>query len=259
MRLRTFVFLTTALALVGLLAVACGDGDGDGGSAASGPASGNTFMLQDSTNNQAQGITVSGQGSVTAEPDTALLSLGVSVRANTAREARDAAAEAMTKLVDSLKGNGIEEKDIKTTQFSLTPEYDYSIVGRTRLIGYRVTNMVSIKVRDLGRVPEVIDEAVDAVGDPIQISGISFTVDDPNPLLAQARADAMADAKAKAQQLAELAGVDLGKPIAISETTVGGGSSLVFQEARAAVDQTTPIEPGQLEITTDVQVTYAIE
>jgi len=254
MRLRTFVFLTAAFALVGLLAVACGDGDG-----APGPASGNTFMLQDSTNDQAQGITVSGQGSVTAKPDTALLSLGVSVRANAARDARDGAAEAMKKLVDSLKGNGIDEKDIKTTQFSLTPEYDYSIAGRPRLTGYRVTNMVSIKVRDLGRVPEVIDEAVDAVGDPIQISGISFTVDDPKPLIAQARANAMADAKAKAQQLAELAGVDLGKPIAISETTVGGGPSPVFFEARAAADQTTPIEPGQLEITVNVQATYAIE
>jgi len=237
------------LALLGAIAiggVACGD-DSDAGAA-----------LQAGAGGQPQGITVSGQGSVTADPDTALLSLGVSVLADTAREARDRAAGAMKDLLDSLKSNGIDEKDINTTQFSLNPEYDYSGGGPPRLKGYRVTNMVSIKVRDLDRVPEVIDEAVDAVGDPLQISGVSFTVDDPKSLLSQARAEAMADAGAKARELAQLGEVGLGKPIAISETS-GGGPPVVFDTFRLpATGPSTPIQPGQLDVTVNIQVTYGI-
>ena len=242
--------------LLGFLAAACG-GDNDAG-AAPGPAA---AALQATSGGAARGITVSGQGTVTAKPDTANLSLGVSVLAGTARDARDEAAAAMNKLLDSIKGNGIDEKDINTTQFSLSPEYDYS-GGRTpRLTGYRVTNTVSVKVRDLDRAPEVIDEAVDAVGDPLQIGGISFTVDDPKSLLSDARAKAMADAQAKAQQLAQLGGVGLGKPIAISETSGGLPPPIFFGTARLqeAAAASTPIQPGQLEISVSVQVTYGIQ
>ncbi|MBI2914050.1 MAG: SIMPL domain-containing protein [Chloroflexi bacterium] len=257
MKVKTGALIISLLALLGLLAAACG-GDGDAG-AAPGPAG---AALQAGSENgwSGQGITVSGQGTITAEPDTALLSLGVSVLADTARDARDRAAAAMNKLLDSLKANGIDEKDIKTTQFSLSPEYDYSSGRTPRLIGYRVTNTVSVKVRELDRAPEVIDEAVDAVGDPLQISGVTFTVDDPSSLLSGARADAMADAQAKAQQLADLGGVDLGKPIAISETS-GGVPSPIFRgvAGAAAAELETPIQPGQLDITVSVQVTYGIE
>ena len=259
MRLKAFAFLAAALALVALAAVACDD-DSDTDRVPVAASGNGATALQSASNGGLQGISVSGQGSVTAKPDTALLSLGVSVFADTARGARSEAADAMTTLLDSLKRNGIDEKDIKTTQFSLNPEYDYSRSGSPRLIGYRVTNAVSVKVRDLNRAAEVIDEAVDAVGDPIQISGISFTVDDPKPLLSQARAQAMADAKAKAEELAKLAEVTQGKPIAISETS-SGGTPPVFYAARAleATGAATPIEPGQLEITVSVQVTYAIQ
>ena len=263
MRLRTFAILAAAIAAVALVAAACGD-DGNaapapapGGGAAAGPASG--LALQTVINGQTQGIAVSGQGIITADPDTAFLSLGVSVLADTARGARDQAAEAMSDLLDSVKGNGVDPKDIKTTQFSINPEYDYSQSGEPRLRGYRVTNTVSVKVRDLDRVAEVIDDAVDVVGDPISIGGISFTVDDPTPFLSQARAEAMAEAQAKAQELADLAGVTLGKPISISESS-SGGIPPIFYEARAlqATGVATPIEPGQLEITVSVQVVYAI-
>jgi len=258
MRPRLFALAALAIAPVAVLSAACGD-DGDAGAA---PGPGGAALQAGSDNNSAgQGITVSGQGAVTATPDTALLSLGVSVLAGTARDARDEAAAAMNKLLDSVKGNGIDEKDIKTTQFSLSPEYDYT-GGRTpRLTGYRVTNTVSVTVRDLDRAPEVIDEAVDAVGDPLQIGGISFTVDDPTSLLSDARAKAMADAQAKAQQLAELGGVDLGKPIAISETAGGLPSPIFYGAAQLdkAAAASTSIQPGQLDISVSVQVTYAIQ
>lgn len=256
MKPRVIAILTALLAATALLGIACADGS-TGASPATGPDA--APALQAGGDGQPQGISVSGRGSVTAEPDTALLSLGVSVFADTARDARDQAAQAMNDLLDSLKGNGVDPDDIKTTQFSLSPEFDYSRAGSPRVIGYRLTNMVSVKVRDLDRVPEVIDEGVDAVGDPIQISGLTFTLDDPASLLAQARAAAMTEAQAKAQQLADLAGVSLGKPIAISESSGGGLPPIFGARELPAADEATPIEPGQLEIAVSVAVTYAIQ
>ncbi len=258
MRSRRFA-LAALLISVGLLAAACGGDNGAG--AATGPGAFGALQPASTDASASLGITVSGLGTVTAKPDTALLSPGVSVLAGTARDARDQAAAAMNKLLDSLKGNGIDDKDINTTQFSLSPEYDYSSGRTPRLTGYRVTNTVSVKVRDLDRAPEVIDDAVDAVGDPIQIGGVSFTVDDPSSLLSEARAMAMADAHDKAQQLAQLGGVDLGKPIAISETSGGLPSPIFYGAARiqGADAASTPIQPGQLDISVSVQVTYGIQ
>ncbi len=255
-RMKATAVVAAALLVVALLVAACGD-DSEAGAPAPEPAA-NAAALQQDSAVAGRGISVSGVGTVTAEPDTASLALGVSVLANTAREARDQAAEAMNTLLDSLKGNGVAEKDIKTTQFSLNAEYEYT-AGRPRLTGYRLVNTVSVTVRDLDRVPEVIDEAVDAVGDPLQVSGVSFFVDDPTVLLSEARAQAMSDAKAKAQQLAELGDVALGRPVSISETTSGGPTPIFFDAARAAEAPSTPIQPGQLEVTVTVQVTYAIQ
>ncbi len=262
-RLRSGLAVTLLLALLalaGLLASACGGG-GEPAAGGSNPqlqSAANAAALQDGAAG-GEGITVSGQGTVTLVPDTGSLSLGVSILANTAREARDQAATAMSKLLDSVKGNGIDAKEINTTQFSLNPEYDYS-AGRSRITGYRVTNTVSVKVRELDRVPEVIDDAVDAVGDPLQISGVSFVVDDPSAALTQARSLAMGDAAAKAKQLAELGGVSLGKPITISESSSAPPPPVFFDRAAGAAEApATPIEPGQLQVSVNVQVTYAIQ
>ena len=256
MNVRLIAPLTLIAAGLLLAAVACGDGSA-AADVRSGPASGNALTVL-AAGDQQQGISVSGQGSVAAVPDTALVSLGVSLSRDSARQAREDAARAMSALLDSLKSNGVDESDIKTTQFSISPEIDFRPGGEQVIIGYRVTNIVSAKVRDLDRVGEIIDEAVDAVGDPIQVSGITFTIDDPKALLSQARAEAMADAKAKAQELADLAEVDLGRPIFISESSVGPPVFFRAPVPAAALEAFTPIEPGQLEIAVAVQVTYAI-
>ena len=260
MQIRTAAL--AVIALIALLAAACGDSAGGqpAPSAGNSESLANAAALQSTANGAAEGISVSGTGRAFAEPDTALLSMGVSVLADSAREARDRAAGHMNGLLDSVKGNGVDAKDIHTTQFALNPEYDYGDRTPT-IIGYRLTNSVSVTVRDLDRVPEVIDEAVEAVGDPIQISGVTFTIEDPEALLAGARAKAMADAKAKAQQLAELGGVTLGKPIAINEGSTGGPPPVFYRgdELQAAAEAATPIEPGQLELSVNVSITYAIQ
>ena len=257
------LIMVTLVAIPALLAVACG-GTGDAGAASAGANIGNNAgaadVAQSSSSNVDQGIMVSGVGTVTAKPDTAVLSLGVSTLANTAIQSRDQAASAMSKLLDSLKANGVDEKDIATTQFSLSPEYNYS--GTTpRLTGYRVTNFVSAKVRNVDHAADTLDAAVNAVGDDLQIGGITFTVDDPSALTTQARAAAMNDARSKAQQLADEGGVTLGKPISITEVSSPAPPPIAFDMAKQSVAgaASTTLEPGQQEITVSVQVAYAVQ
>ncbi len=254
------VALVAAVAIVAL-AAACGD---DSEPSASLPAdasgvSSDLISALAAADENGGGISVSGQGVAFAEPDVASLSLGVSTLEDTARQARDEAAALMTDLIDSLEDNGIADEDYRTTQFRIDPEFDYRRDDEPVIRGYRVTSILAVTVRDLDRVGEVIDDAVEAVGNDIRVQNIGFSVEDPGELLTSVRALAMADAAAKAKELADLAGVTLGKPVAISESTGGSVPPVFFERELAQADVTTPISPGQLEIVVDVSVTYAIE
>jgi len=208
---------------------------------------------------QAQGISVTGTGDASGAPDLALLDLGVSTEAKTVKEARDAAATAMNAVSDAVKGDGVADKDIQTRQFSIEPEYQYPD-GKQELSGFRVTNIVEVKVRDLDRVGEVIDDAAAAGGDVVQVQGLSFTIEKPETLRAQARKDAMADARARAENLAELAGVKLGKPISVTESASAPPTPF-SEKAIMGVggEEATPIQPGELEVSVTVDVLFAIE
>jgi hypothetical protein len=224
------------------------------------PASTTTTTLQTDTN-QTHGISVSGEGKVQGKPDVAQLSLGVSVLKDTVAAARDQAATSLTAITAAVKADGVADKDIQTTQLDISPQYDYNN-GNQTLKGFRVTNTVSVKVRDINAASKVVDDAVTAGGDDTQIQGITFTIDKPEDLQQQARTAAVADAKAKAQTLASASGVGLGDAIVISE---GGGvqpityDSAALKSAGAAAAPATPIQPGQLDVTIDVSITWAIK
>ena len=207
-------------------------------------------------------IYVTGSGSVTGEPDIATLDLGVSVEQETVAEAREEAASAMTALIASLKANNVAEKDIKTENFSIHPQYDYTDNGRI-LRGYRVNNTVRAKIRELATLSDVIDAAAGAGGNSIVINSIQFMIDDTTPLQTQARSLAVKDAEAKAQTLAEASGVTLGEPITITESTYFEGPPIPFATAEAAFDDaartSTPIVAGELTVTVNVTVVYEIE
>ena len=206
-------------------------------------------------------IHVEGSGSVTGEPDIATLNLGVSVEKETVAEAREAAAVAMTAVLDSLKTNGTAEEDIQTENFSIHPQYDYTENGRV-LRGYRVNNTISAKVRDLQSLSDIIDDAAGAGGDIIVVRSIQFMIEDPTELQMQARALAARDAEAKAQTLADAHGVKLGKPVTITEVISGGIFPIVFAESAVADDSfrtPTPIEAGQLTVTVNITVVYEFE
>jgi uncharacterized protein len=257
------LIIVVLVAIPALLAVACGS-TGDAGAAPAStnlvPNVGAAAVAQSNSATLDQGIIVSGVGTVMSKPDTAVLSLGVSTLASTAVQSRDQAASAINKLLDSLKANGVAEKDIATTQFSLSPEYDYS--GSTpRLTGYRVTNSVSAKVRSVDNAAATLDAAVNAAGNDLQIGGITFTVDDPSALASQARAAAMNDARSKAQQLASEGGVTLGKPTSITEVSSPAPTPVTLDARQGAVAgaASSVVEPGQQEITVSVQVAYAVQ
>lgn len=208
-------------------------------------------------------IHVNGSGSVTAEPDIATLNLGVSVERESVAEAREVAASAMTALIDSLKANGIEEKDILTQNFSIYPQYDYS-EGKRKLRGYRVNNTVQAKVRELDTLSDVIDDAAEAGGDDIVLNSIQFMIEDTSPLQAQARANAVKNAEAKALTIAEASGVTLGKPITITENSYYESPPIPYAVAETAfaddAERTpTPIVSGELTVTINVTVVYEIK
>jgi uncharacterized protein YggE len=210
--------------------------------------------------NQQEGIWVSGQGEVTVTPDLATLSLGVEAQADTVTEAQAQAREAMANVQDALTDSGVDEDDIQTRYFNVDQvtrwDDDEYVV-----IGYRVTNMVTVKIRDVEAVGTVIDAVVEAGGDFIRINSLAFSVDDPSEYYEEAREEAINDAREKAEQLADLAGIDLGAPTYISEGNIY--TPVVYRdagmEAVPGEGYTTPISPGEIELTLTVQVAYAIE
>jgi len=228
----------------------------------SGCSAGPTTIGTVDINSQQSGIWVNGTGEVTVTPDIATLSLGIEAQAATVAEAQAQAAVAMAAVMTALAENGVAEKDIQTQYFSIyqVTRWD-DFKDQQVVIGYRVTNMVTAKIRDIEQAGPIIDAVAAAGGDYTRINNVSFSVDDPTPYYADARQKAMADARAKAEQLADLAGLNLGKPTYISEGTIY--PPVVYRdagmEAMAPVPApTTPISPGEIELSLTVQVAYAI-
>ncbi|MDO8691121.1 MAG: SIMPL domain-containing protein, partial [Dehalococcoidia bacterium] len=200
------------------------------------------------------GITVQGQGAVGAAPDVAQLTLGVAAKALTVAQAQGDASAGMSRIMDKLTSLGVAKEQITTVRYSFQPQYDQN----QNLTGYEVDNIISIKVSGVDKVGPVLDAVVAAGAN--RVENIGFTVSDPKPLEAKARDAAMADAKAKADQLAKLAGVTLGRPISIVETSAGGPVPVFSMGAGvAAASPVPPISGGETRLTVNVEVTYAIQ
>ncbi len=245
-----WLFIT--IGLVAILATVVLTGC-DQGSAALGE------VTQLNLSSQQQGIWVTGQGEVSGAPDIATLRLGIEAQAASVADAQEQAQNAMSKVMDALAANGIDEKDIQTQRFNIQQMTRWDPNRQEEEItGYRVTNIVTVKVRDIDNTGTVIDAVAQAGEDMTRVDSIDFSIEDPADLYEEARKEAMADAKAKAEQLADLAGVNLDKPTYISETLytppVYSRAAVDLEEAQAG----TPISPGELDISISLQVAYAI-
>ncbi|KPL18443.1 MAG: hypothetical protein AMJ93_13795 [Anaerolineae bacterium SM23_84] len=205
-------------------------------------------------------ITVVGMGKAYGTPDVANVTIGVETSDESVQKAVDDNAAKMTDIIAALKDLGIAGKDIQTSNFSVWAEREpqrLEVEGAEGPVTYRVNNQVSVKVRDLGLLGDVLDQVVAAGAN--NIYGIGFSVDDPSDLQAEARANAVEDARARAESLAELNGVQVGDVLSISEVITGAGP--VYERAAAAVPYGAgaPIEPGELEVQMSVQITYAMQ
>ena len=202
-------------------------------------------------------ITVSGEASVSAAPDLAQIDAGVASDAKTAREAAEANNAAMAKVLQALKTAGIADKDYQTSRLSLQPQYAQNRPGQPAVTGYRASNRVSIKVRDVAKVASVIDTVVGAGAN--DVGNIYFSVAEPSKLLDEAREKAVADARRKAEIYAKAAGVTLGHPLAIAED---GAPAPVFRAKSFAAPMAatpTPVAQGEETLSITVNVTWAIK
>jgi uncharacterized protein YggE len=210
---------------------------------------------------------ITGHGEVMATPDTAIVTSGVTSQGMTAKEALDANNADMKALIDTLKAAGIDSKDIQTSGFSVSPNYVYSDARDAngyqlppKITGYTVYNGVTVIVHDIASLGAVLDQAVTVGAN--QISGVSFSVDDPAELYNEARKLAFADAHDKAELYADAAGVELGALSLISEMTGYNQppQPYAFKAEAASMDRAVvPVEVGQLTFSIDVNVSWDLE
>jgi uncharacterized protein len=211
---------------------------------------------------QQTGIWVNGQGKVTVTPDIATISLGVSAQTLTVAEAQAQAAAAMSQVMTALTSAGIDKKDIQTQNFSIQQVTRWDDKTQQQVVlGFQVSNTVVAKLRAMDKIGSTVDAVVAAGGDNTRINGISFSVESPEKYYTQVRDLAMKDAKAKADQIAALAGVTLGKPTYVTENSYAPANYPVAYklDAAAGAGPTTPISAGETDITLSVQVTYSIQ
>ena len=238
-------------------------------------------------NEPAHGISVSGQGEAKAAPDIARANLGVEVRAETAEQATAEVNQRMTAVIAALKQAGIADKDLRTSNLSIgfeqEPQPPVVVIpapappaasprgkvaeaapapapdAATPRGHYRATNMVEATVRDMNSIGKVIKLATDAGAN--NVWGISFDLENPQALRAQARNQAFDRAKQNAQELARLTGAKLGKLVAVSESDGGGYMPMMKASyARDAANQAeAPVEKGEITLNHQVQLLYTIE
>jgi uncharacterized protein YggE len=199
-------------------------------------------------------ISVTGEATVSVPPDLAEVEAGVTSDARTAHEASETNNATMSKLLAALKAAGIAEKDIQTSRLSLQPQNAPNRTGSPSITGYRASNRVTVRLRDVSKVASTIDMLVGAGAN--DIDGINFMVSQASTLLDDARTQAVADARRKAETYAKAAGVTLGAPLSISE---GGAPAPMFRAKLAAPMAATPVAQGEETLSVTVNVSWAIK
>jgi len=207
-------------------------------------------------NKETRTINVVGTGQVRGTPDVLDLTIGVSTRAKSAGEALSRNSDLSNKLNGVLRDAGVDEKDIQTSNLSISPIYDDN---GENVIAYGVSNTVEVKIRDLDKAGKIVDAAAGVAGDEIVVNGLVFSFDDNSELVAQARTEAVKRAKSQAEQLAKAAGVELGDILTISEASAPEGPVLEAAPRQASTsDSATPIEPGSQSLSVQVNMTFKI-
>ena len=208
-------------------------------------------------------MTVAGQGEIKAVPDEAQLSAGVVTQARNAADALAANSRAMNAVFDALKRIGIPDKSIQTSDFSVSAQYQTDQHGNTtqKIIGYQVSNNVTVIVDELGKLGAAIDALVNSGAN--SMGDIAFTIRDPKPLLTEARAAAVKDALQRANTYASAAGVTLGPITSIGENGYETPRPMMMMRKSMAMSAgnaaPTPVAAGEDSITAGVSITFDIK
>lgn len=205
-------------------------------------------------------VSFSGEGKVVSKADIAVVSLSIVTESPTSKSAQDDNSKKSKAIADFLKKQKIEDKDIKTTSYNIYPQYAYPRNDKPVISGYQVNQTMEVKIRNLDEVSAILDGVVSAGAN--QINSLSFQIDEPEKLKAEARALAIADAKKKASELEKELGIDLGKIINFSENT-GGFPSPIYYESKlgmgGGMGGGPSVPSGENEIVVDVNLTYQIK
>ena len=198
-------------------------------------------------------VSVTGEASISKAPDIAVLQAGVTSQAKTARDAMSASAKLMTAVLAALKESGIAENDIQTSRISLMPIREQNR-NPANIVAVEASSLLTVRLRDINKSADVLDKMITAGAN--LVTGISFDVSEPSKLLDQARAEAIADARRKAEIYATAAGVSLGRPLSITEGYISHPRQPGGMMMREAVVM--PIQAGEEKIGINVQVSYEL-
>lgn len=204
-------------------------------------------------------VSVTGSGQVSVRPDTGLVTAGVEVRNENLDTALDEANQQIEAIRSAVMELGVAEEDIQTANFSIWPEYSQEEGQARELVGYNVNHTLNIKVHEIEQTGTVVSAAVDAGANVV--NNVAFIVDDPGAAVSQAREQAVADARAKAEELASLADASLGPVVSINETSstpprpVPGAEASDDSAARPDVD----FAPGQSTVSVNVNVSWELQ
>jgi hypothetical protein len=209
-------------------------------------------------------ISVTGEGAASLAPDMAVVTMSVLRQEKTARAALDANNRAMTEVLAAMKEAGIETRDLQTSSFSIDPQYFYPQSSNNKpvepqITGYRVSNTLTVRVRDLSKLGTILDKSVTLGVN--QGGQIQFTNDDPSAAVTEARKDAMRDAIAKAKTLTEAAGIDLGRISQISEQhrTPSPVPMMRAEMAMKASSDAVPVASGENQYSVTVNVSFELK
>ena len=203
-------------------------------------------------------ITVSASATIHAKPDAARIQTGVQTEDATARAAMTANTQAMTKVIDGLKSLGVEGRDIQTMNFNVNPRYNRpSNSSRPEITGYQVTNEVSVMIRDLNKLGDILDNLISLGSN--QVRGMSFELSNAEELKDAARTQAVKNARSRAELIAKAAEAEVGEVLVIREGAPGiDGPRPMFEATRSAA-QSVPIESGQQSLSATVTLTWALD
>lgn len=203
-------------------------------------------------------VSFSGEGKVTAKPDVAVINLSILTESVNSKDAQDSNSKKSKAVTDFLKGQGVEEKDVKTVGYNIYPQYNYPQYSRPSISGYQVNQTLEVRVRDLNKVSGILDGVVTAGAN--QVNQLTFSIDNPDKLKMEARQKAIEDAKKKASELEDQLGINLGKIVNFSEGYSGVPSPVYYSEKGMGGGGGGPTIPvGENEVMISVTLFYQIK